>query len=474
MLVTGRGGGQEKQDARGENAPVGHIRIRTLEFQIRADEGAPFSMSILDTSRAAILRATPLVPLGLAGLAALLGLAFRQEIESPASRAALDITLQTLANAGGSITSIANAGDSRLFLTVQTGRILIWDGAQILPTPFLDLSSLVSCCTERGLLSAAFHPQYATNGFFFVYYTNTAGNITIARYSVSASNPNLASSSSGVILLTIPHPTNSNHNGGELQFGPDGYLYIGTGDGGSANDPPCNAQRDDVLLGKLLRIDVDQNVSSSPFYGIPPSNPFIGAGLPLDEIWAKGLRNPWRFSFDRMTGDLYIGDVGQNVREEIDFQPRASAGGENYGWKIMEGTRCGDGDSSGCPAGLPACNSPVFKYPIFEYDHSTGDCSVTGGYIYRGSAFPDLAGIYFYGDYCTGKIWGSGQLTTPRAAGLSTFGQDPSGELYLGTVNGLFARIVGSSPPPTPTPSRQISGRAVLPRRTAEPLIRNP
>ncbi|HYT32045.1 MAG TPA: PQQ-dependent sugar dehydrogenase, partial [Thermoanaerobaculia bacterium] len=354
--------------------------------------------------------------LGLAGLAAFASVAFRHEEPAPAARTAVDIALQTLGNLGAPITSVENAGDSRLFLTIQTGRILIWDGTSFLTTPFLDISSLISCCTERGLLSAAFHPHYATNGFFFVYYTRTAGNVTVARYTVSSGNPNLANPASGVVLLTIPHPTNANHNGGQLQFGPDGFLYIGTGDGGSANDPPCNAQRDDVLLGKLLRVDVDQNVGSSPFYGIPPSNPFLGAGLPLDEIWAKGLRNPWRFSFDRMTGDLYIGDVGQDEREEIDVQPRASAGGENYGWKIMEGTRCGDGGSSGCPAGVPACHSPVFQLPIFEYDHSSGDCSVTGGYVYRGSAFPNLSGVYFYGDYCTGKLWGSGQLLTPRAA----------------------------------------------------------
>jgi glucose/arabinose dehydrogenase len=421
-------------------------------------------------------RAKHLIALGLAGLAALASVAFRHEEPAPATRAAVDITLQTLGNVGAPITSVENASDSRLFLTIQTGRILIWDGTSFLTTPFLDISSLISCCTERGLLSAAFHPHYATNGFFFVYYTNTAGNVTIARYTVSSGNPNLANPASGVVLLTIPHPTNANHNGGQLQFGPDGFLYIGTGDGGSANDPPCNAQRDDVLLGKLLRIDVDQNVASSPFYGIPPSNPFLGAGLPLDEIWAKGLRNPWRFSFDRMTGDLYIGDVGQDEREEIDVQPRASAGGENYGWKIMEGTRCGDGGSSGCPASGPQCNSPVFKYPIFEYDHSAGDCSVTGGYVYRGSAFPNLSGVYFYGDYCTGRLWGSGQLLTPRAAGLSSFGQDSSGELYLATTNGLFARVLGSGPnaTPTPTPTRQISGRAALPRRTPGPVVRIP
>jgi glucose/arabinose dehydrogenase len=421
-------------------------------------------------------RAKHLMALGLAGMAALASVAFRHEEPAPATRTAVDITLQTLGNLGAPITSVENAGDSRLFLTIQTGRILIWDGMSFLTTPFLDISSLISCCTERGLLSAAFHPQYATNGFFFVYYTNTAGNVTIARYAVSSGNPNLANPASGVVLLTIPHPTNANHNGGQLQFGPDGFLYIGTGDGGSANDPPCNAQRDDVLLGKLLRIDVDQNVGSSPFYGIPPSNPFVGAGLPLDEIWAKGLRNPWRFSFDRMTGDLYIGDVGQDEREEIDVQPRASAGGENYGWKIMEGTRCGDGGSSGCPAGVPACHAPVFQLPIFEYDHSSGDCSVTGGYVYRGSAFPNLSGVYFYGDYCTGKLWGSGQLLTPQAAGLSSFGQDSSGELYLATTNGLFARVLGSGPTATPTPisTRQISGRAALPKRTAGPVLRVP
>src|SRR5712692_814770 len=347
-----------------------------------------------------------------------------------------NLVLQPLVSGLASPTAITTAGDGsgRLFITLQGGTIKLFDGFQL--QTFLDISPLVSNGDLQGLLGIAFHPQYGSNGFFYVNYTNTAGATVIARYRVSA-NTSVADPNSAVILLTIPEPFDD-HNGGQLQFGPDGYLYIGTGDGGSGNDPPCNAQRDDVLLGKLLRIDVDQNVSSSPFYGIPPSNPFIGAGLPLDEIWAKGLRNPWRFSFERMTGDLYIGDVGQNVREEIDFQPRASAGGENYGWKIMEGTRCGDGGSLGCPAGVPACHSPVFKLPIFEYDHTSSDCSVTGGYVYRGSTFPDLAGVYFYGDYCTGKLWGSGQLLTPRAAGVSSFGQDISGELYLATVNGLF------------------------------------
>ena len=379
-----------------------------------------------------------------------------------------DITLQTLATGLGPVTSIAQAGDDRLFLTIQTGKIVVWDGSGFRATPFLDLASLVSCCGERGLLSVAFHPRYAQNGLFFVYYTNPGGNIVIARYAVSSADPNVANPS-GVVLLTIPHPTNSNHNGGELQFGPDGYLYIGTGDGGSANDPPCNSQRNDVLLGKLLRIDVDQNVAAPPFYGIPASNPFASPGPPLDEIWATGLRNPWRFSFDRVTGDLWIGDVGQGAREEVDVAPRSSGGGENYGWKIMEGTLCGGGGSSNCPAGVPPCNSPLFRLPLFEYDHSAGDCSITGGYVYRGASFPQLAGLYFYGDYCTGRIWANGRLLTPRATGLTTFGEDRAGELYLATEGGSLFRILSPQPVrATPArPQRPRPGTRVVPRPPA-------
>jgi Glucose / Sorbosone dehydrogenase/IPT/TIG domain len=318
-------------------------------------------------------------------------------------------------------------------------------------TAFLDIRSLVGCCGERGLLGLAFHPRYSENGFFFVDYTNTAGDTVIARYRVS-SDPGAADSSSGVTLLTIPQPF-ANHNGGQLAFGPDGYLYVGMGDGGSANDPMCNGQRDESLLGKILRIDV-ANAGSAPFYGIPPDNPFAAPGGARDEIWAKGLRNPWRFSFDRSTGDLFIGDVGQGAREEIDFQAAGAPGGRNYGWKIMEGTICGGGGTSGCPGGVPTCNSPVLTLPILEYSHSGGDCSVTGGYVYRGRQFPSLVGTYLYGDYCTGKIWGatsaagswSSRLFTRRAPNLTTFGEDASGELYLATENGLFARIVDANP----------------------------
>ena len=344
------------------------------------------------------------------------------------------------------------AGDARLFLTIQTGRIVIFSGGAAQPTAFLDLSALVSCCDERGLLSVAFHPQYAANGFFFVNYTNTAGNTVIARYRVFAGNPNQADPASGVILLTILQPF-ANHNGGELQFGPDGYLYIGMGDGGSANDPFCNAQKDDTYLGKLLRIDVDQNVGSPPFYGIPPTNPFAAPGLPLDEIWAKGLRNPWRFSFDRLTGDLYIGDVGQGVREEVDFQPRASAGGENYGWKLMEGTSCGGGGNSGCLPGVPPCGSSAYKAPLYEYNHVGGGCSgsIVGGYVYRGQQVPQLSGLYLYGDYCLGRLYASGELLSLTVSQLTTFGEDLAGELYLGTLDGRLFRVVSNAATPSPT-----------------------
>ena len=367
--------------------------------------------------------------------------------------AAADVVLQPLASGLPALTSIATPGDTRLFLTVQTGRIVIWDGSAILAAPFLDLTPLVSCCGEQGLLSVAFHPQYAANGRFFVDYTNTAGNTVVARYRVSA-DPNVADPSSGVTLLTILQPF-ANHNGGELQFGPDGFLYIGMGDGGSANDPMCNAQNDGSLLGKLLRIDVNQNTGAPPFYGIPPDNPFRPAGAP-NEVWDKGLRNPWRFSFDRATGDLWIGDVGQGAREEVDFEPRG-AGGRNYGWKVMEGTICGEGGFAGCSSSAPPppCRSGAYTLPTYEYDHSSGDCSITGGYVYRGSAMPSFSGQYFYGDYCTGRIWANQRLLTPRAANLTTFGEDPTGELYAGTGDGVLLRLTEAGLPagPTPTPT---------------------
>ena len=374
------------------------------------------------------------------------------------AQSAPEIALETLKTGLAQPTAITHAGDARIFLTLQRGDVIVFEDGQVRPTPFLDIRALVGCCGERGLLGLAFHPRYADNGYFFVDYTNTVGDTVIARYRVSG-DPNVADASSGVTLLTIAQPF-ANHNGGQLAFGPDGYLYIGMGDGGSANDPMCNGQRDESLLGKILRIDVDANAASPPFYGIPPDNPFAAPGGPRDEIWAKGLRNPWRFSFDRSTGDLFIADVGQGAREEIDLQPAGTPGGRNYGWKLMEGSICGGGESSGCPTGVPACNSPAYTLPILEYPHSGGDCSVTGGYVYRGRQFPQLAGTYLYGDYCTGKIWGatsaagswSARLFNRRASNLTTFGEDASGELYVATETGLFARIVNPNPV-TPTVS---------------------
>ena len=233
--------------------------------------------------------------------------------------AAVVPTLQLVPLASGltGITAITNAGDGRVFVTLQAGRIVIWDGTQILPTPFLDVSTKITCCGEQGLLSTAFHPSYATNGFFFVNYTDLSGQTIVARYHVSPFDRNAADPFSAVILLTIPQPY-TNHNGGQLQFGPDSDLYIGMGDGGNANDPQCNAQSSDSLLGKLLRIDVNQNVDRAPYYGIPPENPYVGTTGP-PEAWAFGLRNPWRFSFDRLMGDLYISAVGQDAREQIDL-----------------------------------------------------------------------------------------------------------------------------------------------------------
>ncbi len=403
----------------------------------------------------------------LLALAALsLAMSARVPIPEPeALSAEPDIALAPLASGIGPITSIANAGDARLFLALQTGRVLIFGGGQIQPAAFLDLGPLISCCGERGLLGIAFHPQHAANRFFFVDYTNSAGDTVVARYQTLEGNPDVADTASGVILLTIAKPF-ANHNGGQLQFGPDGYLYIGTGDGGSANDPSCNGQRDDTLLGKLLRIDVNQNVNTPPFYGIPASNPFVAAGPPADRVWAKGLRNPWRFSFDRITGDLYLADVGQSAREEIDFQPRASAGGENYGWKIMEGTLCGAGGSSGCPGGVPPCNSPSFQSPLYEYGHAgSGGCTgtVIGGYVYRGAASPQLSGVYLYGDYCFGWLFGNGHMLSPNVPQLTTFGEDAEGEIYLGTETGRLYRVVPAvTPSPTPAAPRMTP---VLPER---------
>jgi len=356
-----------------------------------------------------------------------------------ASGAEPQITLQQIASGLDSPVSITHAGDSRLFITLQDGEVVIWDRTTILAPPFLDIRALTSKGGERGLLSIAFHPRYAENGFFFVNYTNTSGHTVIARYRVSA-DPNRADAASAHTILVVEQPF-ANHNGGQLQFGPDGYLYIGMGDGGSGGDPGNRAQSLGTLLGKMLRIDVSNDTYSSP-----SGNPFANNTDARPEIWSYGLRNPWRFSFDRASGDLWIADVGQGEWEEIDFQPATSIGGENYGWRRMEGTHCY----------LPSsgCNTGNLVLPVIEYGHTSGACSVTGGYVYRGASSPRLNGMYIYGDYCNGKIWGAtrtGSMVTTRelidtSFLISTFGEDLSGELYVADHSGAVYRLFDSRP----------------------------
>jgi glucose/arabinose dehydrogenase len=390
-------------------------------------------------ARSALTRGKrPATPL--ASVAALLVLGLVLLARGDPSHAQSGIALELVASGLARPVTITHAGDGsgRLFIVQQGGKILIHDGTQVRPTPFLDLASLVSCCGEQGLLGLAFHPQYAGNGLFYVNYTNIAGNTVIARYHISA-DPNVADPGSAAVLLTIAQPF-SNHNGGQLQFGPDGYLYIGMGDGGSAGDPGNRAQNLGELLGKILRIDVN----GDPPYAIPPSNPFIGTTGARGEIWALGVRNPWRFSFDRLTGDLFIADVGQSNWEEVNLQAASSPGGENYGWRRMEGTHCFNPSTN--------CNDGSLTLPVLEYDHSLG-CSVTGGYRYRGSRFQSLYGTYVYGDYCSGRIWGAvggaGGMTSAllldTALLISTFGEDEDGELYVahhGAADGAMYRIV--------------------------------
>lgn len=334
---------------------------------------------------------------------------------------------------------ITNAGDSRLFVVEQAGIIKILNSnATTNATPFLNVSSLVSCCGERGLLGLAFHPNYATNGFFFINYTNTAGNTVIARYSVSA-NPDIASTT-GTILLTITQPY-SNHNGGSIRFGPDGYLYIGMGDGGSAGDPENRAQNINVLLGKMLRIDVN---SGSP-YGIPPTNPYAGATPGADEIWAIGLRNPWKFSFNRLNGDLWIADVGQDQVEEIN-KVSSTAAGLNYGWKCYEGNNTFE--TAGCAA------MSTMTFPYAQYTQAaTGGCSITGGYVYTGTLYPTMQNKYFFADYCLNRIGmvnTSGTITySANFSGsnlFTSFGENSSGELFVtGTSQDVIYRVIDTA-----------------------------
>lgn len=342
---------------------------------------------------------------------------------------AQSINLEEFATGLTSPVEITNANDSRLFVVQQNGIIkIIQPNGTINPTNFLDISSKIIFGGERGLLGLAFHPQYPTNGYFFVYYNNPAGNIIVARYTVSATDPNVADPGTEKILLNIPKPF-ANHNGGSIHFAPDGKLWIITGDGGSGGDPNNNAQNKNSLLGKMLRIDVD----ATGAYNIPPDNPFAGAGVDgADEIWAYGLRNAWKFSFDLTTGNAMIADVGQDNIEEINKMPITQAG-LNYGWRCYEGNNAYN--TAGCAA------QSTMTFPIAVYDHSGNKCSITGGYVYRGTQYPSLQGKYFFADYCSTQIGildSSNTITwTPASTGnnFSTFGQDYQKELYVAAVN---------------------------------------
>ena len=360
-----------------------------------------------------------------------------------AAGAPLAIRLQEVASGlDAPIFLTAPPGDSRLFILERPGRIRVLQNGNLLATPFLDIRPLTTTSGERGLLSLAFHPQYASNGYFFIYYTNLAGDIVIERRQVSAGNANVADPLSALTILTIPHPTFNTHCGGLLSFGPDGYLTAGTGDGGSAGDPPGNAQNTNVLLGKLLRLDVNASTVAQP-YAIPPGNPFAGTPGGRAEIWAYGLRNPWRYAFDVPAQLLYIADVGQANWEEVDVRPVGQAG-NNYGWNIMEGLHCYNSAS---------CNQAGLVLPAIEYGHDTaGGCSITGGYVYRGTALPELAGQYLYSDYCSGWLksfsYSNGTASAVTDWGITnvgnilSFGQDAQNELYMLSGTGKVYRIV--------------------------------
>jgi glucose/arabinose dehydrogenase len=335
----------------------------------------------------------------------------------------------------------AGDGSGRLFLVEKPGRIKIAQNGTPLEEPFLNITRRVkSSGNEQGLLSVAFPPDHTNKGYFYVNYTReTDGATVIARYQLTE-NANVANPDSEEILLTIAQPY-ENHNGGQIAFGLDGYLYIGMGDGGSSGDPEERAQDLNDLLGKLLRIDVETGATP---YAIPADNPYAQNPDVKDEIWAFGLRNPWRFSFDRATGNLYTADVGQNRYEEVNVQPAASSGGENYGWDIMEGLHCYE------PA--EGCDQSGLTLPVVEYAHQQGNCSVTGGFVYRGPGAPRMQGIYFYGDYCTGFIWGLRQngatwenqlLADTALTRLTSFGEDEAGNLYATDLNtGSVYRLI--------------------------------
>ncbi len=364
------------------------------------------------------------------------------EEPTPTPLAQLTLALEPVASGFDQPTYVTGTGDGsgRLIVLEKTGRAWVLKGGQRSAAPFLDLSAVVSTQSEQGLLGMAFSPEFSEDGTVWVDYTRADGATVISSFSVSGDVADVASE---YVWLTIPQPY-ANHNGGMIAFGPDGNLYVGMGDGGSGGDPQGNGQNPQALLGKMLRLNVlyDATETRDTVYGIPPDNPFVGQAGWAPEIWALGLRNPWRFSFDRKTGDLWIGDVGQNAWEEIDFQPASSAGGENYGWSLWEATHPYPPGASPSPEGM--------TMPVLEYDRQTGT-SVTGGYVYRGSAQPAFWGTYFYADFSYGRIWGlqraadggvETRLLLDNDMLISSFGEDDEGELYLVDFNGGVYRMV--------------------------------
>lgn len=371
-----------------------------------------------------------------------------------ANFATLTLNLQPYATGFDFPVALASDGHGRLFVVQQGGTVrIIEPGGTVLPEPFLTIPpDQLTVGGEQGLLGLVFHPDYATNGYFYVNYTDENEDSHISRFSRSDDDPDLADYDSELIMLDLFQPY-GNHNAGDLHFGPDGYLYVPLGDGGDSNDPENRAQDPAELLGKMLRIDVDSGPGSGPDcggsgYTIPADNPLLdGPGGNCDEIWAIGLRNPWRFSFDRLTGDMYIGDVGQGFVEEINFQPAGSPGGQNYGWRCYEGSEPGEEyDAEECAAD--------YTFPVFEYRHYDGagflGCAVTGGYVYRGQQFPTLAGTYVLADFCSGNFW----TLQPDAPGWpatflgqlgggspSSFGEDDNGELYVVDYNGTIYQV---------------------------------
>jgi len=357
----------------------------------------------------------------------------------------LQIELNEVASGFNNPVDIVNAGDDRLFIVEKSGRIKILNSnGTTNTTNFLNVASLISSSGERGLLGLAFHPDYANNGYFYVHYTNTNGDSRVVRYTVSAGNPDVANAGSALVIFSQDQPF-SNHNAGDINFGPDGYLYVPYGDGGSGGDPDNYSQNTQSHLGKMLRLDVD---GGTP-YAIPSDNPFVGDPSTLDEIWSIGLRNTWRFSFDALTGDMWMGDVGQNVWEEIDFEP-AGTGGLNYGWRCKEGLV--NFDFTGC-AGLDLVD------PVAVYNHSGGACSVTGGYVYRGTQFPGMYGKYIYTDYCNGQFrslesdgnggWNEALISGANGFGWTTFGEDVNNELYVANASGVIYQVTDPSIPTT-------------------------